>query len=80
MVYFKKKTLFCSDQIWGTLRVDQSTLFLLDNSVGKVKATLVSKKILKVKSEELRSLLGYCNEKKYCRNYLVNLRNITSLE
>ena len=82
MVYKeKKKTFSRSDQIWGTLRVDQFTSFFLDNSVGKVKATLVSKKkILKVKSEELRSLLGYCNEKKYCRNYLVNLRNITSLD
>ena len=50
----------------------------LDNSVGKVKVTLLSKK--KVEYEELRSLLGYCNERKYCRNYLVNLRNITSLD
>ena len=42
--WFIKKTFFCSDQIWGTLRVDQSTSFFLDNSVGKVKATLLSKK------------------------------------
>ena len=38
------------------------------------------KKLLKVKSEELTSLLGYCqlycHEKKYSRNYQVNLRNI----
>ena len=44
MVYKKIKTSFCSDQIWGTLRVDQFTSFFLDNLVGKVKATLVSKK------------------------------------
>ena len=72
MVYIKK-TFLCSDQIWGTLRVDQSTSFFLDNSGGKVKATVLSKKkILNVKSEKLKSLLGYCNEKKYCRNYLVH--------
>ena len=40
----KKKTFLCSDQIWGTLRVDQSTSFFLDNAVGKVKATVLSKK------------------------------------
>ena len=47
----KIKTSFCSDQIWGTLRVDQFTSFFLDNLVGKVKATLVSKKKKKKNSK-----------------------------